>query len=176
MDDKRAKQMPSDFGNNSPAKRSINLYKVCTVILGIVALTETLGLITFAIMLCVKKLEIVSTMSGRRVAEIYNVCDGKTVARWNNIYSPNAKGETLNAVSEVNKLVDDVKKRPDYEKDPTCQYFVFQAALYNNDIKSMHKSFDAIMALNKRGSHINDNLMHRRSIQNMGAMLGHSKV
>lgn len=150
------------------------LFKICTIVLGVVAGIETIALVTFGVMISTKNLHIVQTTNGKKIAEVYNVCDSNIIKRWNNIYDFNSE-KKHDIMKETKQLVDEVKKRPNYEKDPTCQYFIFRLATYNNDINAMQKSVESITALDKQGVSVSGRIVYSQSLDDMQRVVSQLK-
>lgn len=168
LDSKPDTKSDSNLKSKQKAKPKINSYKVCTIVLGVVVAIETITLATFAAMVWTKGLEVVSTAGGKRIAEIYNVCDNKIIDRWNKIYDfESHKDKNLNPVPEVKKIAADLKKLRNYDKDPTCQYFIFQSAVYDNDTDSMKRALSAIEKSSQNGVYVSDHILYRQSIDSM---------
>ncbi len=159
-----------------PVSSKTDVYKVCTIVLGVVVALETIAIVTAAIMMKLNGLKLVATLNGKRVAEIYNVCTDDVIKRWNNIYDFDAHaGQNFNPIPEVKGIVYDIKKRPNYEKDSTCQYFIFQSALYDNDVDTMKKSVQAMYELSKKGSSVSDRVIYRQSLDDMKKLINQFK-
>lgn len=160
-----------EMGTSKKTKGGVCAYRVFTIVLGTVVAIETLVLICFAVMLSLKSIKIVSTAGGKHIAEIYSVCDKKMIDNWNKIYDFSNKGDNANPVPKVKQIANDAKKLKNYDKDPTCQYFIFQDAVYDNDTDSMQKSLDAIEKAAANGVYVNDHILYRQSIDNMKDVL-----
>lgn len=156
-----------EMGTSKKTRGGVCAYKVFTIVLGVVVAIETLVLICFVVMLSLNNIKIVSTAGGKHIAEIYSVCDKKIVDNWNKIYDFSNKGGGANPVPKVKQIAGDVKKLKNYDKDPTCQYFIFHAAVYDNDTTSMQKSLDAIEKAAEKGVYVSDHILYRQSIDSM---------
>lgn len=146
-----------------------NRTKLQIIILCLIVTLETIAIMTFLLMLCFKGIKITSTMSGKRVAEIYNVCDGKIIDRWNKIFNtrPHKEDGPHDVVAEVKKLASDIVRLPNYDKDITCQYFLYQNATYESSRDDINSTVDAMHRLNKKGLNISDHVLYRQSIDDI---------
>lgn len=160
-----------EMGTSKKTRGGVCVYKVFTIVLSVVVAIETLVLICFVVMFSLNNIKIVSTAGGKHIAEIYSVCDKKMIDNWNKIYDFSNKGDNANPVPKVKQIANDAKKLKNYDKDPTCQYFIFQDAVYDNDTDSMQKSLDAIEKAAANGVYVNDHILYRQSIDNMKDVL-----
>lgn len=159
--------------------QKFNIFKIIVIVLGIIATLETTVLIGLCVAFGSGWLKLMSNHVNNsdtsRATELYNVCDDKMVARWNQIYDINNHAKSYTPVYDMKSIVDDIYRRQNYDKDPTCQYFIFQYALYSNDISTMKQSAKAMDELSKKGATVNGNVAYRRSLDDIMKLAGEAK-
>lgn len=172
---------PETDNDNVPSStcQKFNIFKIIVIVLGIIATLETTVLIGLCVAFGSGQLKLasphVNNSNISRATELYNVCDNKMVARWNQIYDINNHAKSYTPVYDMKNIVNDIYKHQNYDKDPTCQYFIFQYALYSNDISTMKQSAKAMDELSKKGATVNGNVAYRRSLDDIMKLAGEAK-
>lgn len=178
LDQIRQFQFEPDIAPSS-VRQKTNIFKIIVIVLGVIAALETTVLIGLWVAFGSGWLKLISNHVNNgdtsRATELYNVCDDKMVARWNRIYDINNHAKNYTSVYDMKSIVDDIYRRQNYDKDPTCQYFIFQYALYSNDISTMKQSAKAMDELSKRGATVNGNVAYRRSLDDIMKLAGEAK-
>lgn len=167
MDESEQQVTSAPCSSNEPPRRSI--FKTLTIVLGVCVALETIVLVVLGVLFGGKWLTLISKVRTSHSAEVYNVCDDKLIDHWNWVHDPDGNKSPI--VWDVANIAKEASRRPNYEKDPTCQYFIFQSALYNNDADTMQRSFDAINKLSQRGIAINSRVAYRLSLDEMKSAL-----
>lgn len=159
--------------------QKFNIFKIIVIVLGVIAAFETIVLVVLWVAFGSGWLKLVpqrvNNGGASKATELYNVCDDKMVARWNQIYDINNHAKSYTPVYDMKNIVNDIYKHQNYYKDPTCQYFIFQYALYSNDISTMKQSAKAMDELSKKGATVNGNVAYRRSLIDIMKLVGEAE-
>lgn len=89
------------------------------------------------------------------------VCTDDIVATYNSVslYEPRGKS-TEYTIDEngLKNLVAEVKNKPGYQNDPTCQTILLLAAVHDQDYKAAKNAYDAVKALHSKHMYADSNL------------------
>lgn len=145
-----------------------NKLLLIAVVLAVVAAIETLSLLVLFVLCCTKNVALTMKASNINLVPLYNVCKDDVVNEWNSIWNrADAKDSKYSPVQDLRTLADKIKKKPNYQKDSTCQFVIFHAAYYSDDANGMMNSVEAMRNLSKQGNAVNDNMVYRKTIDSM---------
>lgn len=168
---------PVDESKNSLRLKNDKLF-IVTIILGSCAAIEALVLVTLLVLCCTGRVAMVAKSANTRMVQVYNVCNNDIVNQWNDIWkredAADAKSN-YNPIINVRLLAEKVKKLPNYEKDPTCQFIMFNSAIYSDDTNGIVASAEAIRALNDQGNAINGNMTYRQTVDSISKIAQSAK-
>ncbi len=161
--------MDSESIYNDANKANNNKTKIIAIILGVIVGIYTLVFLVLGAMIGTNTLKIVATVNGRNITEIYTVCDNKVIDQWNKIYDfeSHKSDSKYNVVADVNKLVSEIKNKPNYDKDITCQYFLYQDAMYRSDRQDLESIINKMKELHSTGVSVSDRVNYRQSISDI---------
>lgn len=167
--------MSEDLAQNQPTAKAprranfLRKLRLSTVILSIATAVQAIILITLIVLCAIGKVSIIST-SKTHISALYNVCGDKLIERWNKAMDFHGVTDDKKAkqrFSNLTAIADDVRKIPNSDKDATCQYMIYQDALYRNDGKVMKSTADIITKLNQQGGFISDKVLLRMSLHDI---------
>lgn len=103
------------------------------------------------------------------VAVSTSVCSDGDIDTYNKIVLtfPTNNDDQAKKVASFKSLADEVKKKADYAKDPTCVFIVYSAAIQSQDAVEAKTQYDEAVTLSEAGNYPKNTLLDIVSLQSM---------